>query len=108
MGHDKAHPKGRGDIIEVRKPDPGLYAELLVTEVGTGFVRVRPIKAYEPAQVDVKSESPMTTKWNFGKKVHEVIRKSDGAVMAGNFQSKESAVAWIENYMKMLQPQAAA
>lgn len=99
VGYDKAHPKGRGDIIEVRKPDTGLYAELIVTEVGRGFVRVRPIKAYEPPKVEAAAASPLTTKWNIGNKTHDVIRKSDGQVMATNFQTKESAVKWIDDHL---------
>jgi hypothetical protein len=105
-GHDKANPKGRGDIIEVRKPDTGLYAELLVLEVGNGYVRVQPLKAYQPEEVKEESESPLTTKWNFGKKVHEVVRKSDGIVMATGFQTKQSAVAWISNFSNKLKPAA--
>lgn len=106
-GHDKANPKGRGDIIEVRKPDTGLYAELLVTEVGPGYVRVQPIKAYEPATVVEDVESPLSTKWNFGKKVHDVVRKSDGVVMQTGFQTKTAAVAWIDNFSNKLKPVAA-
>jgi hypothetical protein len=108
MGYDKANPKGRLDIIEVRKPDTGMYAELLVTEVGPGFVRVRPIKAYEPAPVEVKDDCPLTTKWNFGRKLHDVIRRTDGQVMASGFQTKDAAVSWIDNHIKMLKPDTQA
>lgn len=97
-GHDKANPKGRGDIIEVRKPDSGAYAEFIVTEVGPGFVRVRPLKAYEPPKVSERPDSALTTKWDIGRKVHNVVRKSDGQVMAAGFQTKDAAVAWIENF----------
>ena len=94
-GHDKENPKGRGDIIEVRKPDSGLYAELLVLEVGPGFLRVKPLKSYEPEAVEAAESSSLTTKWNFGKKMHEVVRKSDGTIIASNFQTKDAAVKWI-------------
>ena len=100
-GHDKANPKGRGDIIEIRKPDTGLYAELLVLEVGPGFLRVKPLKSFEPEVVKEAEGSSLTTKWNFGKKVHEVIRKSDGTVMATNFQTKDAAVKFINDSMNI-------
>lgn len=99
-GYDKTNPKGRGDIIEVRKPDTGTYAELLVTEVGPGFIRVRPLKAYEPPPVELQPDRALTTKWHFGRKMHDVVRKIDGQVMASNFQTKEAAVAWIEDFYK--------
>jgi len=104
MGHDKSNPKGRGDIIEVRKPDTGTYAELLVIEVGPGFIRVRPLKAYDPPAVQEQATSPLTTRWNFGRKMHEVVRKADGVVMAQGFQTKDAAVAWISETMKKMSP----
>lgn len=106
-GHDKTNPKGRGDIIEVRKPDTGAYAELLVTEVGEGYIRVRPLKYFEPEVASEKSDSALTTKWNVGKKTHDVVRKSDSQVMAAGFQTKDAAVAWIENFTNKMQPKAA-
>lgn len=100
-GHDKENPKGRGDIIEVRKPDTGMYAELLVLEVGPGFIRTKPLKSYDPEVVEAAENSVMTTKWNFGKRMHEVVRKSDGTVMATNFQTKDAAVKWINESMNV-------
>lgn len=97
MGHDKT--RGRGDIIEVRKRDTGLYAELIVTEIGPGYVKVEPIRAYEPKVTEVPDDVPFITRWNVGKRLHEVLRKADNQVMTGGFQSKEKAVEWIADHM---------
>lgn len=99
-GHDKS--KGRGDIIEVRKLDTGLYAELLVTEIGVGFVRVELIGSTEPKAVEIPAGAKMATRWNAGARTHEVIRKSDGQVMAQGFQTKAAAAAWIEKHMQAM------
>lgn len=104
-GHNKAG--GRGDIIEVRKLDTGLYAEVMVTEISAGFVKVAPIRAYEPKVVEVAESVPFSTRWNVGKLRHEVLRKADNQIMAGDFQSKQSAVEWIDNHMKAMGKKAA-
>lgn len=106
-GHDKVNPRGRGDIIEVRKLDTGAYAELLVTEVGPGFIRVRPLKASEAPVVKEDTSSALTTKWNIGTKRHDVVRKADGQVMQSGFQTKDSAVAWIATFTQKMQQKAA-
>src|SRR5262249_26607601 len=46
LGHDTM--QGRGDTIEIRKLDSGLYAELLVVEAGAGFIRVEVVHRHEP------------------------------------------------------------
>jgi hypothetical protein len=102
MGHDVLNAKGRGDILEVFKPDTSEYVELLVTEIGKGFVKTRLISHSKPDDVAVPDASPLTTKWNVGKRAHEVVRKSDNAVMAGGFQSKGSALEWIERHVKAM------
>jgi hypothetical protein len=101
-GFDKANPKGRGDIIEVRNLETGLYAELIVRAIGQGFVKVDVLRAQEPDTAELAENSPLTTKWNPGKKLHQVIRASDRTVMHPGFQTKEDAVAWITDHMKQL------
>ena len=99
MGHDKLKPKGVGDIIELRQPSTGLYVELIVTEVGTGFIKVKPIRAFEPPKIEIPDDVPFKTKWNVGAKKHEVLRRADNVLMQGDFQTKEAAVAWITQHM---------
>lgn len=99
MGHNQATPKGRGDLIEVRKLDTGLYAELLITEIGNGYVKVAMLRMAEPDVADVPDDAPFLTRWNVGKRGHEVLRRADKMVMSGPFQSKAGAVAWISDHM---------
>ncbi|MCC6172070.1 MAG: hypothetical protein IT481_08580 [Gammaproteobacteria bacterium] len=99
MGHDRSRPRGVGDIIELRKPDTGLYAELIVTEIGKGFVRVTLIARAEPEGAEAPEASPLTTKWNAGAKTHDVVRRADGQVLRAGFQTKASAVAWIAEHL---------
>lgn len=99
MGQDKSNPRGRGDLIIVRKADTSLYAKLLVVEVGAGFIKVELVEKAEPAVVELADKSPLATRWNAGKKSHDVIRASDKAVMAGGFQTKASAAKWIEDHI---------
>jgi hypothetical protein len=102
MGHDPANPKGRGDIIEVRKLDTGLYAELIITEVNKAYLKVRMQHKDQPAVAEVAEGSPLTTKWNVGKRTHDVIRKADGQVLASGFQAKEKAIEWIEDHLRKM------
>lgn len=102
VGHEKSIPRGRGDIIELYKADTGEYAELLITEIGPGFVKTRLIRDAKAPEVTVPESNPFTTKWNVGKRAHDVVRKSDNAVMASGFQSKPSAMDWIDNHLKAM------
>lgn len=99
-GHDKT--KGRGDVVEVRKADTGLYAELLIVEIGPGYVKAEPIRAYEPKVPEVPEGVPFVTKWNVGKRTHDVVRKADGQVMVGGFQTKVKAIEWITDHMSKM------
>lgn len=100
IGHNKAG--GRGDVIVVRKLSTGLYAQLSILEISVGYVRVQLVRGAEPEQVEVPEESPLATRWNIGSRTHEVVRKSDNAVLQGGFQTKPAAIAWITDHMKAM------
>jgi hypothetical protein len=100
LGQDKKG--GLLDKIEVRQLATGLYAELLITEIGRGYVKVKLIKDSPPDSVAVPADSPLTTKWNVSKLSHDVIRASDRTVMATGFQSKAAAAAWIAEHLKAM------
>ena len=102
IGYDKNNPRGRGDIIEVRKRSTAMFAELIVTETGPGYIRVELLRKAEPPVVEIPEDNPFTTRWNVGRQVHEVIRKSDKFVMAGGFQTKAKAAEWITDHMKAI------
>ena len=100
IGHNKTG--GRGDIIHLRKLSTGLYAQLVILEITVGYVRVQLVRASEPEQQSVPEGSPLATRWNVGAKAHEVIRESDKAVLQGGFQTKDAAVAWINDHVKAM------
>lgn len=97
IGHDKT--RGPGDRIEVWKPDTGAFGEMIITEVGPGYVRANFIRAYEPKLIEIDEDVPFVTRWNVGKRRHEVLRRADNQIMQGDFQSKEKAVAWIADHI---------
>lgn len=97
IGHDKA--RGPGDRIEVWKPDTGAFGEMIINEIGPGYVRANFIRAYEPKVAEIPEGVPFVTRWNVGKRAHDVLRKADNQVMAGGFQSKNKAVEWINDHM---------
>lgn len=97
IGHDKT--RGPGDRIEVWKPDTGAFGEMIINEIGPGYVRANFIRAYEPKAVEIPDDVPFTTRWNVGKRAHEVLRRADNQVMAGPFQSKPKAIEWITDHM---------
>jgi hypothetical protein len=59
MGQDRS--RGRGDLIRVFKPDTAEFAELLVVEIGKGFVKTRLIRAVEAEQIDLPESCPFIT-----------------------------------------------
>ena len=101
MGHTLNTPKGVGDIIVVRKLDTGDYWELIVREIGKGYIKTQLIAECKPVAVAVP-EGALTTKWNVGKLQHEVIRKDNKTVMASGFQTKEKAAQWIAEHLRAM------
>lgn len=91
---------GRGDTIEAFKPDSGAWARFVVTEAGPGFIKVGKTESYTPEEVPVPDDIGLETKWNVGKRAFDVIRSADKFVMSGGFQTKASAVAWINDHQK--------
>lgn len=94
--------QARGDTVEAFKPDTSEYAKFVVVEVGTSFIRLGKIEGFTPVAVTIADASPLQTKWNVGKRAHDVVRKADNQVMAGGFQTKDQAVAWIDDHMKKM------
>jgi hypothetical protein len=90
----------RGDMVEAFKPDTGDYARFVVTEAGTGFIKLGMTEAFAPEAVVEPEDVGLETKWNVGKRAFDVIRSADKFPMAGGFQTKASAVAWINDHQK--------
>lgn len=93
---------GRQDIIELRKPDTGDYWELMIDEIGKGYLRVRVIYRDTPPAVSVPDDSPLAVKWIVGNKTYDVIRKLDGEVLARGFQTKRLAAEWIAKHRSVM------
>jgi hypothetical protein len=99
MGH--GGDKGRGDDIVCWKPDTAHKFRLTIVEIGKGFIKVVPwSEQAKVADVSVADDCPFKTRWNVGKRCHDVLRSADNAVMAQGFQSKATAVAWINDHLQ--------
>jgi hypothetical protein len=96
MGQDKKG--GRGDIIEVYKADTSQFAELLIVEIGVGYVKTKLLRDTGADDAQLPEDAPLKTKWNFGAKTHDVVRADDGTLIQGGFQTKSAAIEWINNH----------
>jgi hypothetical protein len=90
----------RGDTVEAFKPDTGDFARFVVTEAGPGFIKLGRTEGFTPEVVVEPKDVGLETKWNVGKRAYDVIRSVDKFVMQGGFQTKETAVAWINDHQK--------
>ena len=100
MGHDLTKPLGRGDIVEVRSFDNSTYAEFIVMAVSPGGLRVRMLRLDQIVEAAAAAAGPLAPKWNFGRKMFDVIRQSDRTVISSGYQTKADALAWIESTLK--------
>lgn len=105
-GQNKEKPNGIGDKINVFKRDTMEQRGYMISGIGAGFVKLIEIERFAgPVAPELDANSPLTTRWNVGKRAHEVIRTESNnlaTVMAGPFQSKDLAVAWIANHLKAM------
>lgn len=105
-GHNKEKPNGVGDKISVFKRDTMEMRSYMIAGIGSGFIKLIEAERYAgPASAEVAPDSPLTTRWNVGKRGHEVIRQEGTGivtVLAGPYQSKETAVEWINNHLKAM------
>jgi hypothetical protein len=87
----------------VFKRDTMAKRKYMITGIGAGFMRLTEIERVEVAQVDsVAEDSPLQTRWNVGKRGHEVVRvEAAGSVtvLAGPFQTKPQAIDWINDHL---------
>jgi len=98
---DIADKQKAGDTVEVFKPDTSEWALFVIFEVGTNFIRLG--KTITAAMPEVKEpEGQLIPKWNVGKRSFDVVRKADNYVMAKDFQTKASAVEWINDHQSKM------
>lgn len=98
--------RGIGDEIAVFKRDTMERRKYLIAGIGANFIKLAEFeRAGLPAVSDLPADSPLKTRWNPGKKCHEVVRIESGnmvTVMQSGFQDKAGAAGWIENHTKAM------
>jgi hypothetical protein len=103
---DKASPRGIGDELVVFKRDAMAKRRYMISGIGDGFMRLVEIeRASVASPLDLRPDSPLQTRWNVGKRGHEVVREDapgSVTVMAGPFQSKGEAVDWINDHLQKM------
>lgn len=101
QGPSETNPLGRGDIIEVRTYDNGDYAELMITAVSKGGLRVKILREIkDTAVVTVPDSAPFDIKWIVGNRTFSVVRRADKQPVSQGHQTKVAALAWITDTMK--------
>jgi hypothetical protein len=104
-GDNKANLRGIGDDVVIFKRDEMSKRTYMITGIGAGFIRLTEKKSerVEVETAEVSEASPLQTRWNVGKRGHEVVRtEGNGAfvtVLAGPYQTKAEAVAWINDHL---------
>lgn len=104
-----SHVSGKittGDKIVVRNDALTQYAELLVLDSGSGYVKVHILswhdlvaKASAEQQSVAGAVDDYLIEFKGNAKLHVVIRKSDGMVIHEGERQKIGAVAWLQAYL---------
>lgn len=105
-GDNKAAPRGIGDTLVIFKRDAMALRRYMIAGIGAGFIRLVEIERAAVADVaPLREDSPLKTRWNPGKKCHEVVR-IDGenlmSIMATNFQTKAEAMLWLNDHLQKM------
>lgn len=91
------------DRIEVRWADSTRFVELMVRSAGQKEAHVtvmHDVDLGDEVEEVVDTLSPYEVKWKGPKYKHAVVRKSDGEMVKGEFQTKGAAAKWIANRIK--------
>lgn len=92
------------DRIEVLTDDGLYFAELLVQDVGSGYVKTAVLRFVELAP-PIKVEGEATkfdVKWMGPHKKHVVIRKSDNFMVREGLATKSEAHDWVAGHVKAM------
>jgi hypothetical protein len=86
-----------GDVIEVRPADGSYYAEIYVWAKGANWLQVSELtKIAPPKSVALPSvNKAFSIEFVEGAAKHRVIRNSDRAMVAQNFDTVDAANAWL-------------
>lgn len=95
------------DKFEVVTDDGGCYAEFLVRDCGSGYVKVSALpntivfsESIEPGAAI--PESDYEVRWSGPHTLFRVLRKSDGKMLQERIANKTDANIWITNHMKAM------
>jgi hypothetical protein len=92
------------DRILLTTEDGAFYMELLVTQVGRTWAKVRVLKELNLAEDDLDQEVDMfegfKVEWKGPQRKFSVLRKMDNQYMQDGFDRKEDAYAWLTDYLK--------
>lgn len=88
-----------GAKLEIHTEDHSHYAELYVRAVLEKALIVQIINGPHYLGISSAETSGYETRWNVGKRGHDVIRRSDRQIV-GHFATKELAKEWIDETLK--------
>lgn len=89
----------RGSIITLRTADHAWFQQLYVRGVHKNGLIVAPLGPPVKLEPDHAETPNFRTRWNLGKQGWDVIRESDGEIVAdaSQFTVKEQAQKWIDD-----------
>ena len=87
-------PERVGRLIEVIPQDWSFYSLLIVRAVHERSIEVWPVFPPIPIGAQAVESAGYDVRWNVGKRAHEIIRKSDKAIVA-SVKTREAAADWI-------------
>lgn len=94
---------GPWDKIEINCEDGAFYAELLVVQSGTGWVKCQVLQSVDlQAPIEVDEQCDFEIKYTNRYSNFRVIRKSDKKVVQDNLQTKADAAAWLAGHLKTI------
>ena len=92
----------KGDMIHARNDSFTFWAEMLVIDVGSGFVKVH-ILRWEDIEkadhTDAGTSDDYDILFKGSERLHVVSRKSDGIVVQEKLRTKNDAVAWLNEFI---------
>lgn len=93
-----------GHRIEVLASDETYWAMLIVRAVGRTEAVVQVLQEVKlgKSEAPADAESPFEIKWRGPTKKFSAVRKSDGAVVKEDMQTREQADQWLKNHLKTM------
>jgi hypothetical protein len=93
-----------GDTITVLPEDRSYFAELLVLDCGRTWAKVHLLRKHDLKPIsrpEVKMDG-YTVKWRGPAAKYSVIRDNDKTVLSENHATKEAAMGWLSEHLKVV------